>query len=105
MFTINVQHKLKFLGIALAVPLSLVLTLMAVMDLPPVQAHHHMAIMPLAPHDPSSGQASQLSLTDPSDPSGGVDVSISGSTNPAVITIGGTVSLDQRQLPTPPPAM
>ncbi len=93
MFTISAQHKLKLFGIALAVPLSLVLTLMAVMDLPPVQASHHTAMMPHTPHESSSGPALQRSLTDPSAPSGGVDVSISGSAfDPAVITItAGTV--------------
>jgi plastocyanin len=93
MFTISVPHKLKVFGIALAVPLSLFLTLTAVVDLPPVQANHHPTAMLLAPHDPFSGPISQLSLTDPSAPADSAEVSISGSAfNPAIITItAGTV--------------
>lgn len=93
MFAFSVQHKLKVLGVALAVPLSLFLTLTAVLDLPPVQASHHAEAMPLVPDVPSSRPVSPHSLTNPSVPSEGVDIAISGSAfNPAVITItAGTV--------------
>ncbi len=93
MFAFSVQHKLKILGIALAVPLSLFLTLTAMLGLPPVQASHQMADMPLMPNVPSSAPISLRAPSDPTAPSGGVDVSISGfAFNPQVITItAGTI--------------
>jgi plastocyanin len=82
MFTHLAQHPVRLLGIALLVPLSLALTLLAVLDLPAAQANHHATV-----------SAPSISLGDPSAPAGSVDVAISGFTfNPSVITItAGTV--------------
>jgi plastocyanin len=79
MLPISAQRTLKRLGIALAVPLSLYLTLTSVLSLPPVQANHHMAPRPFRPGDLSSV---------PGASSTGADVSISGfAFNPSIITM------------------
>lgn len=93
MFATSAQHKLKFFGIALAVPLSLFLTLIAVLDSPPVQASHHTSAMPAMPGDISATRLVQPLRTDRSAPSDGVDVSIVDfAFSPAVITVtAGTV--------------
>ncbi|CAG0933896.1 Amicyanin-alpha [Thermoflexales bacterium] len=88
MFAFSVQHPLKMLGIALVVPLAFFLTLTAVLDLPSVQASHHTAVRPSALNDPSFKPGPSHPLTDPSTPSAGVDIAISGfAFNPAVVTI------------------
>jgi plastocyanin len=97
MFPLSIQRILKIFGLTLAVPLSLVLTLTALLDLPTAQAQHHMPLMPgaaLAGRSSPAGRPSPLTPTDPAAPSGMVDVSISSFTfNPAVITVtaGATV--------------
>ena len=93
MLTTIAQHKLKFLGIVFAAPLSLFLTLIAVLDLPPVQAGHHTATLPFMPGDPFATQPVQPSRADPSAPTDGGAVSIVDfAFSPAVITVtAGTV--------------
>lgn len=84
MLSISVQQALKRFGLALVVPLSLYLTLAALLEFPSAQAHQHVAPLPFVPGDV---------VFVPTAPSGGVDVSISGfAFNPSVITItAGTV--------------
>lgn len=104
MLPTSVQRALKHFGIALIVPLSLLLTLTAVFDLPVVQANDHasampampgdLAAMPAMPGDMASMPAMQQATADPAALSGLVDVSIAGvAFNPAVITVtaGSTV--------------
>jgi len=93
MFANFVQHPARFFGIALTIPLALFLTLAAVLDSPPVQAHPHAATAPLAIHDSSTMPAAQPARIEPSAPSDGVDVSIVDfAFSPPVITItAGTV--------------
>ena len=93
MFANLTQHPARFFGTALLLPLSFVLTLLAVLDLPPAQAHPHVATTSLAPHELPVMPAAPPSRTDPSAPLNGVNVDISGfAFSPAVITItAGTV--------------
>src|SRR5512140_3688253 len=94
MLPIFVQRTLKHLGLALVVPLSVLLTLTAVFDLPVVQANHHASAMPAMSGDMASMPAMQQAPTNPAALSGLVDVTISGfAFNPAVITVtaGSTV--------------
>jgi plastocyanin len=101
MFAISVPHKLRLFGIALAVPLSLLLTLTAMFGSSTVQAHHDASAMPSMPADLPSAPTMRQTSTDPAAPSSGVDVSISEfAFNPPVITItAGTVVTWTNQQP------
>lgn len=93
MFAHLAQHPARFFGIVLVIPLSFVLTLLAVLDLPLAQAHPHVATPSLAAHASSAIPIAQPAGTEPAAPSNGVNVDISNfAFSPSVITItAGTV--------------
>ncbi len=97
MLPISVQHVIKRFGIALAVPLSLLLTLTALFGSSTAQANHDisampamssMPSMPAMPADLPSVPAARQTSTGPAALSGIVDVSIVYPVfDPSVITI------------------
>lgn len=88
MFIHFVQHPARFLGIALLIPLSLVLTLLAALDLPPAQAGQHTAVRSLTSHDLTTRHPVQPLISEPFAPANGVEVSIVDfDFSPSVITI------------------
>jgi plastocyanin len=94
MFPLSVQRTLKIFGFTLAVPLSLLLTLTALLDQPTVQAQPRAVVMSAMSGDMASMPAMLPATADPAALSGLVDVAIFNfGFSPAVITItaGSTV--------------